>query len=83
MVVAGMVLEALDQSVDPCEDFYKFSCGKWEQKTVIPESKSSYGRFNEVDDMIKMQLKGKSMRSLPSLTITCLHSSRVVITCHH
>ena len=59
MFPAAMVLEALDESVDPCENFYKFSCGNWERMNVIPESKSGYGRFNEVDEMISAQLKGK------------------------
>ena len=34
--VAAFILGNLDRSVDPCEDFYNFTCGAWAQKTVIP-----------------------------------------------
>ena len=34
--LAASVLAAIDQTVDPCTDFYKFSCGNWIQNTIIP-----------------------------------------------
>ena len=34
--LAASVLSAIDQTVDPCTDFYKFSCGNWIQNTIIP-----------------------------------------------
>ena len=35
--LANLVLIGLDPSVDPCEDFYNFTCGAWVENTVIPE----------------------------------------------
>ena len=32
------VVTGLDQTADPCEDFYKFSCGNWIDNTKIPGS---------------------------------------------
>ncbi|ESO95681.1 hypothetical protein LOTGIDRAFT_214791 [Lottia gigantea] len=52
------LLDAMDQSIDPCEDFFQYSCGKWNQKHVIPEDKSGLSRFNEVRDDVKAKLKG-------------------------
>uniref|UniRef100_A0A7S0VEH4 Endothelin-converting enzyme 1 n=1 Tax=Hemiselmis tepida TaxID=464990 RepID=A0A7S0VEH4_9CRYP len=38
------VRAALDESVDPCHDFYRFSCGGWEAKTRIPAWQSSWAK---------------------------------------
>ena len=33
---AAFILGNVDRSIDPCDDFYNFTCGAWAQKTVIP-----------------------------------------------
>lgn len=33
---AADVLEKIDKSIDPCEDFYSFSCNRWIEKQVAP-----------------------------------------------
>ena len=36
-VQAGSRIKAnLNESVDPCQDFYQFSCGNWLRSNVIP-----------------------------------------------
>ncbi|ORY44682.1 zincin [Rhizoclosmatium globosum] len=37
---SASILNALDTSVDPCEDFYTFSCGGWINSHPIPASAS-------------------------------------------
>ena len=34
--LASSVLSAIDDSADPCTDFYQFSCGNWLENAVIP-----------------------------------------------
>ncbi|HEY3883711.1 MAG TPA: M13 family metallopeptidase [Vicinamibacterales bacterium] len=47
---SGVDLSALDQSVDPCTDFYQFACGGWMAKHPAPPDKPRYGRFEELQD---------------------------------
>jgi endothelin-converting enzyme/putative endopeptidase len=40
----------MDRSVDPCVDFYRFSCGKWLEKNPIPADQarwSVYGKLGQ------------------------------------
>src|SRR5215472_6682704 len=43
-------LNAMDKTVDPCEDFYQYSCGNWRKSNPIPSDQSRWGRFNELAD---------------------------------
>jgi endothelin-converting enzyme/putative endopeptidase len=38
-------LDALDRSVEPCQDFYRFACGGWNKASPIPPDQTRWGRF--------------------------------------
>ncbi len=42
--------DLLDKSIDPCNDFYAFACSKWKAANPIPPDRSSWGRFNELQE---------------------------------
>jgi putative endopeptidase len=42
--------EMLDKAIDPCTDFYAYACGKWQAENPIPSDRSSWGRFNELQE---------------------------------
>jgi endothelin-converting enzyme/putative endopeptidase len=49
---------ALDKSVDPCVDFYQYSCGGWLKSNPIPPDQASWGRFNELAERNRAELRG-------------------------
>lgn len=54
---ASKVLEYMDPNVDPCDDFYEFTCGNFLKKTTIPDDKSSVTSFSLISDTLQEQLR--------------------------
>ncbi len=43
----GLDPAAMDRSVDPCVDFYAFSCGGWQKRNPIPPDQSSWSVYGK------------------------------------
>lgn len=56
---ASSILNAMDPSVDPCDDFYQYACGGWERQSPIPPGYQMWDRFQE--------LSGKNLYVLKNL----------------
>jgi len=54
---AAELIEAMDESMDPCSDFYQFACGGFIEKTVIPEHKTNEGPFSLLADKLNERLR--------------------------
>jgi len=54
VITASQILQDMDQSADPCEDFYQYTCGNWIETHPIPESKARIGTF---DDLFESNMK--------------------------
>ena len=51
------ILNKLNQSVDPCEDFYEYSCGGFLEKTHLKDDQPQLGSFTVAFDAIQKALK--------------------------
>jgi putative endopeptidase len=41
-------MNSLDQSVDPCVDFYHYACGGWQKKNPIPPDQTSWDVYSKL-----------------------------------
>jgi len=54
---AHMLLQNMNRTADPCEDFYEFSCGGFEKRIIIPDDRSSRSQFAIIGDELLQQLR--------------------------
>ncbi len=51
--VAKYIKNSMDETVDPCDDFYTFSCGGWKKRNDIPESENEITAFTKLTKKIE------------------------------
>ncbi|EPY78363.1 neprilysin [Camelus ferus] len=57
---AARLIQNMDAAVEPCTDFFKYACGGWLKRNVIPETSSRYSNFDILRDELEVVLKGSS-----------------------
>jgi putative endopeptidase len=51
-------VSAMDRTVDPCVDFYTYSCGGWLKNNPIPPDQVSWSIYGKLEDEIRAELRG-------------------------
>lgn len=54
---ASEILHSIDLSVNPCDDFYAFSCNQWIKNNPIPDGKSMWGTFGKLEQRNQLVVK--------------------------
>ncbi|XP_049514339.1 neprilysin-1-like [Dermacentor silvarum] len=54
---ARLINESLNTSVDPCTDFYSYTCGGWMSKHKIPDSQAMTSTFSRLEDELQETLR--------------------------
>jgi endothelin-converting enzyme/putative endopeptidase len=49
---------AMDRTIDPCVDFFKYACGGWIKNNPIPPDQSSWDLYSKMEDENKDKLRG-------------------------
>ncbi len=56
-LISGLNLDAMDTSVKPGDDFFRYVNGTWLDETEMPADKSRYGEFNVIADEAQANVK--------------------------
>lgn len=54
---AARVIEAMNRSIEPCNDFYKFACGGWISKHPIPQTQTSWDQLSLLREELLKNLR--------------------------
>ena len=54
---AADLIKSIDESVDPCQDFFQFACGNYIKETQIPDHKSKYGTIYKLAETLNRRLR--------------------------
>ncbi|XP_077893725.1 endothelin-converting enzyme 1-like isoform X1 [Ictidomys tridecemlineatus] len=46
--VTSSILNSMDPTVDPCQDFFIYSCGGWIKANTVPDGHSCWGTFSNL-----------------------------------
>ncbi|XP_039376865.1 phosphate-regulating neutral endopeptidase PHEX isoform X2 [Mauremys reevesii] len=61
---AASILSKINQSVDPCENFFRFACDGWTSNNPIPEDSSNYGVYPWLRNNVDLKLKALLQKSI-------------------
>lgn len=56
IATASRVLRQMDETIDPCDDFYNFACGNFMKETKLSDGMLSMSHFTEIHDIVHRQL---------------------------
>lgn len=56
-ISAKLMENNINWDIDPCDNYYEFACGNWEQQHQLPRDKGSYDTFEILRETLDIALK--------------------------
>ncbi|XP_060115115.1 membrane metallo-endopeptidase-like 1 isoform X2 [Heteronotia binoei] len=85
VTAAARIIQNMDPTAEPCQNFYQYACGGWLNHHVIPETSSRYSIFDILRDELEIILKGvletpgqedrEAFRKAKTLYRSCMNES--------
>ncbi|XP_032593504.1 endothelin-converting enzyme 2 [Drosophila grimshawi] len=75
---AASLVYAMDEQTDPCEDFYKFTCGRWADGHPRPDSATSNDWFRERQAHIMRVLRSFLQSNISSVEPTVVGMAKTM-----
>ncbi|CAF0843396.1 unnamed protein product [Rotaria sordida] len=79
LVKSNSLLESINETVDPCENFYEFSCGKWIKNAKIPAQNSKQNPQSQM----KTNLQNALVDLISSSPTNGKTESKAIINARH
>lgn len=57
LVAVATLVKTMNLSVNPCDDFYQFVCGRYVRDTPFPSNLSSVSVVSQLEDVLRVQLR--------------------------
>ncbi len=54
-----MILENINEEIDPCENFYEFSCGMYSKTKRIPEDEIKIEIIDTISESVNYKVAGR------------------------
>ncbi|XP_055934901.1 neprilysin-11-like [Argiope bruennichi] len=57
VLAAAKVIQLMDRSVEPCDDFFNFACGNFHHQHALPEGKTVFNSFHAYEEQLDLDIK--------------------------